>query len=103
MIGGTGMVQSEENHLLVLKVNIGTHPSHGTADQFLEADTQLEVEGVMERVVPGERHSVKESIECDDSLAVCTDLDCEHWEAYFLTELGCDSTGGNDRIDEVRW
>ena len=69
-------------------------------DPFLEADAQMELEGLMERAVPVERCSVQEYIEGDDSLAVCTDLDSENWEANFLAELGQDNTCGNDRIDQ---
>ena len=57
------------------------------ADPFLEADVQMELEGLMDRVVPGDRCSVDEYIEGDDSLAVCTDLDHENCEANFLAEL----------------
>ena len=49
---------------------------------------------LVERVVLGEISK------CDDSLAVCMDLDSEHWGANFLAELGQDNTGGNNRIDD---
>ena len=61
-------------------------PSHDV-DPFLEADAQMELEGLMERAVPVERCSVQEYIEGDDSLAVCTDLDSENWEANFWQSL----------------
>ena len=69
------------------------------ADPFLEADVQMELEGLIEKAVPGERCSVQEYIDGDDSLAVCTDLDSENWEVNFMAELGQDTTG-NDRINE---
>jgi len=62
-------------------------PSYNV-DPFLEADVQMELDGLMERVVTGESCSVEEYIEGDDSLAVCMDLDSENWEANFLAELG---------------
>ena len=55
-------------------------PSHDV-ECILEVKVQMELEGLMERVVPGERCSVEEYIECDDRLAVCTDLGCETWVA----------------------
>jgi len=61
--------------------------SHDVWIQFMEADVQIELEGLMEREVTGERCSVEEYIEGDDNLAVCTDLDCENWEANFLASL----------------
>ena len=52
------------------------------ADPFFEADVvQMELEGLIEGAVPGERCSVEEYVEGDDRLTVCTDLDGEKKEA----------------------
>lgn len=54
-------------------------------DPFLEADIEVELQGLIERALPeSERCIVREYVEGYDDLPVCTDLNSEN----FCSELG---------------
>ena len=61
-------------------------PSNDT-DPFLETDTQVELDGLVEKSAPaGERCPVEEYIEGDDGMPLCTDS--KDWEDNVLYGMG---------------
>ena len=85
---------------LIKSFDVVTCPSADT-DPFLEADTEVELQSLIERALPeGERCNVREYVEGDDDLPVCTDLDSENWEENFLSELGEEQIGQEEDDEE---
>ena len=56
-------------------------------DPFLEADMRMEVQSLIEKIMPTDgRCNVDEYL--NDDLPVCMELDNDSWEAGFLKQLG---------------
>ena len=56
-------------------------------DPFLEADMRMEVQSLIEKIMPTDgRCNVDEYL--NDDLPVCMELDNDSWEADFLKQLG---------------
>ena len=77
-------------------------------DPFLEADTRMEVQSLIEKTMPTDgRCNVDEYLNGDDDLPVCMQLDSDSWEADFLEQVGQeeqevadeDEDEGDDEMD----
>jgi len=63
-------------------LDVVAHPLEDDVDPFLEADARMEIQSLIEKMMPaGESCTVAEYLRGDDDLPVCTDLDSDSWDA----------------------